>query len=284
MAFTLSLAGGVMLAATILEFWVPAAIGDGSLLQVVGFSLLGALAFVLLSALIPEPAMAGESPSPTPTPQKQRRRHADDITANGRTTTESCVQRKEPGIPGSPPCGTVSTEMPAGFADDMDVEDATLQGVDGDGLGDIEKALGPLKVGSPKARHEDTRRWRLAMVLMLTLSLHNFPEGFAVAVSALESRRLGVVVMIAIAVHNVPEGIAISVPVLAASGSLRKALWMTFLSGMAEPLGAAVALIVMSITGALDKAALDHLLCTVGGVMFAVSAKELLPEAWRQKR
>merc|ERR1719162_1045301 len=117
---------------------------------------------------------------------------------------------------------------------------------------------------------------------MIALTAHNFPEGFAVAISALESNRLGLVVMFAIAVHNVPEGIAIAVPVLASTGSRKRALWMSFLSGMAEPVGALTALIVLRFTpGGLSEASLENLLCVVGGVMCAVAAKELLPEALR---
>merc|ERR1719464_504320 len=100
---------------------------------------------------------------------------------------------------------------------------------------------------------------------MLSLTAHNFPEGFAVAVSASQSSRLGLVVMFAIAVHNVPEGIAIAVPVLAATGSQRRALWMSFLSGMAEPIGALSALLVLRLTnGGLSEAAMENLLCVVG--------------------
>lgn len=126
------------------------------------------------------------------------------------------------------------------------------------------------------------RSVRLALVMMMSLTAHNFPEGFAVAVSATQDSRLGIVVMFAIAVHNVPEGIAIAVPVLAATGSRRKALWMSFLSGMAEPIGALTALIVMSMTnGGLSVESMENLLCVVGGVMCAVAFKELLPEACR---
>lgn len=50
------------------------------------------------------------------------------------------------------------------------------------------------------------RRWRLAIMMMVTLTLHNFPEGVAVAVSSMQSWNLGGVVAIAIAIHNIPEG------------------------------------------------------------------------------
>jgi len=122
--------------------------------------------------------------------------------------------------------------------------------------------------------------WHLAKVLMLSLTAHNFPEGFAVAVSSVGSNGSGFVVMLAIAIHNIPEGIAIAVPFLAATGSRKKALWMTLLSGMAEPVGAVVALFCIHTVGNITPDWIEGLLCVVGGIMVAVAGTELLPEAW----
>lgn len=127
------------------------------------------------------------------------------------------------------------------------------------------------------------KRRRLAVVMMLALTAHNFPEGIAVAVSGLESARLGMVVMIAIAVHNIPEGIAIAVPVLDATRSHWKAVLMASLSGVAEPMGALMALTVLP-TSMTTGLAMENLLSFVGGVMSAVAAIELIPEAHAQKR
>ncbi|GAX20570.1 hypothetical protein FisN_3Hh580 [Fistulifera solaris] len=87
------------------------------------------------------------------------------------------------------------------------------------------------------------RAWRVALLLFLSLLVHNFPEGLAVAASTLHSPQLGITTTIAIALHNIPEGIAVAVPCLAARPS---APWMAFVlasaSGLAEPAGAVVAL------------------------------------------
>ncbi|CAK9112647.1 unnamed protein product [Durusdinium trenchii] len=141
--------------------------------------------------------------------------------------------------------------------------------------------------------------------MMLALTAHNFPEGLAVGVlgkveascsrsrrpcehpllevSSLQSERLGVVVMAAIAVHNIPEGIAIAMPVLEATNDRRKAMLMATLSGLAEPLGAFIAVTLLP-PGALAGPGMDILLCIVGGIMTSVAALELLPEAVAQRQ
>lgn len=127
------------------------------------------------------------------------------------------------------------------------------------------------------------KRWRLAILLMIALTAHNFPEGLAVAASSLDSPRLGLIVMAAITVHNIPEGIAIAIPVLDATGSTSQAIGMATLSGLAEPLGAIIAVTLLP-DGALKGVGMDLLLAAVGGVMTTVAILELLPESLAQGR
>jgi len=121
----------------------------------------------------------------------------------------------------------------------------------------------------------------MALVMMLSLTAHNFPEGLAVAVSAMNSQRLGFVVMIAIMVHNIPEGIAIAVPAYAAHGSKSKAMLMATASGFSEPLGAVIAVTFLR---NLSEVHLSYALSYVAGMMCAVAVLELIPEAWQQSR
>ena len=62
-----------------------------------------------------------------------------------------------------------------------------------------------------------------ACLMAITMTLHNLPEGFAVAFSSFTS--VGPIMAAAIGVHNVPEGIIVAAPVYAATGSRRSALW-----------------------------------------------------------
>lgn len=133
--------------------------------------------------------------------------------------------------------------------------------------------------------HEDRRRsWRVTMLLFISLLCHNFPEGLAVVASTVESRELGVTVAIGIALHNIPEGIAIAVPCMAARPD---APWLAFglasVSGLAEPLGAMLALSVLQSSSNEKKGLpLENMLACVAGIMCMVAVIELYPEAYRQ--
>jgi ZIP family zinc transporter len=127
---------------------------------------------------------------------------------------------------------------------------------------------------------EQRRAWRVAMLLFISLLIHNFPEGLAVAASAMESTKLGVTVAIGIMIHNIPEGIAIAVPCLAARPDKP---WLAFAlasgSGLAEPLGASVALLLLK--NNQQSLAMENVLAFVAGIMIMVALCELFPEAKR---
>jgi ZIP family zinc transporter len=109
----------------------------------------------------------------------------------------------------------------------------------------------------------------------LGLAIHNFPEGMASFATALSDPQLGIAIAIAIAIHNIPEGLAVSAPVYVATGSRSKAFWWSFLSGVAEPLGALLAAIVL--LPFLNDVVLGVLLSAVAGIMVFISIDELLP-------
>jgi ZIP family zinc transporter len=79
---------------------------------------------------------------------------------------------------------------------------------------------------------------RMGVMTALAIGIHNFPEGLATFTAALNDPGVGLAIAMAIAIHNIPEGIAVSVPVYYATGSRKKAFWLSFSSGLAEPVGA----------------------------------------------
>lgn len=117
---------------------------------------------------------------------------------------------------------------------------------------------------------------RSAYLVAIGLVLHDIPEGFAMANSFLTSPSLGVFVALAIALHNIPEEFAIAVPV----ATLRKKRLLykaAFLSGLAEPVGAALGLYAAY----LSTAWIPVLLSFSAGAMIFVSLHELVPMAKR---
>ncbi|MDD3807964.1 MAG: zinc transporter ZupT [Candidatus Marinimicrobia bacterium] len=82
---------------------------------------------------------------------------------------------------------------------------------------------------------------RLGIFTALAITIHNFPEGLAIFLSGLKDLQLAIPVTIAIALHNIPEGISVSVPIFYATGNRKRAFMLSFLSGLAEPIGAVIA-------------------------------------------
>ena len=68
----------------------------------------------------------------------------------------------------------------------------------------------------------------MGIMIALSITIHNFPEGIAAFMSGLKSLDVGIPIALAIAIHNIPEGIAVSVPIYHATGSRRKAFWFSF--------------------------------------------------------
>ena len=121
------------------------------------------------------------------------------------------------------------------------------------------------------------RLQRVGVMTAIGIVIHNFPEGLATFMSALEDVRLGVAIAIAIAIHNIPEGIAVAVPIYYASGSRKKALKASFLSGLAEPLGALIGGIVL--LPFMSPTVYGVIMGAVAGIMVFISLDELLPTA-----
>ena len=124
---------------------------------------------------------------------------------------------------------------------------------------------------------KNTRLMRMGVMTALAITIHNFPEGIATFTTALENRTLGVAIAAAVAIHNIPEGIAVSIPIFYATGNRGKAFRYSLLSGLAEPLGALLAWLVL--TPFMSPTLMGCVLAGVAGIMVFISIDELLPAA-----
>ncbi|MFH1275871.1 MAG: zinc transporter ZupT [Candidatus Woesearchaeota archaeon] len=107
------------------------------------------------------------------------------------------------------------------------------------------------------------------------LTLHNFPEGVAVLFTSLDNLSLGIPLAVAVALHNIPEGIAVSMPIYYATKSRGKAVLYSFISGIAEPIGALIGFLFLF--PFLNETILSLVTAFVAGTMIFISFDELLP-------
>ena len=124
---------------------------------------------------------------------------------------------------------------------------------------------------------QKSKLMRMGMFSALAIGIHNFPEGLATFMSGLTNPTLGVSIAVAIAIHNIPEGLAVSAPIFYATKSRKKAFVLSFLSGLAEPLGALIGYFVLR--SIFNEATFGVIFASVAGIMVYISLDELLPTA-----
>ncbi len=134
-------------------------------------------------------------------------------------------------------------------------------------------------IPSEEDEEERNRRGllRTGVFTALAIGIHNFPEGLATFVSALSDMKIAIPIAVAIAIHNIPEGISVSVPIYFATGDKKKAFMYSFLSGMAEPIGAIVGYVLLR--NFFNDLSFGIIFAMVAGIMVFISLDELLPAA-----
>ena len=134
---------------------------------------------------------------------------------------------------------------------------------------------------NPASSHGQQSLLLMGLFTALAIAIHNFPEGLATFLVALEDPTLGVAIGVAIALHNIPEGISVSVPIYYATGNRKKALLYSALSGLAEPLGAGVAYLMLRLfvadSGVFPPQLMGLMFGGVAGIMVYISLDGLLP-------
>ena len=112
---------------------------------------------------------------------------------------------------------------------------------------------------------------------MIALMLHNFPEGIATFMTSYSDLSIGISLSLAIMMHNIPEGISIAVPLYYSTGKKGRSILYTFVSALAEPLGAIVAFLFLK--KYINMLTISYVLIIVAGIMITISINELFPEA-----
>lgn len=118
---------------------------------------------------------------------------------------------------------------------------------------------------------------RAGFITAVAVTLHNFPEGIATFLVSSQDIRLGIPVALAIAIHNIPEGIAIALPIFHATGKKRLAILYSFLSGISEPIGGLLGVLLLRTI--MPAQSIGIMTAAVAGIMVYISFDTLLPLA-----
>ncbi len=127
----------------------------------------------------------------------------------------------------------------------------------------------------PESSKNNSKLYRVGIISMLAIIIHNIPEGIATFITSSHNLSLGISLSIAIALHNIPEGISISIPIFYASKSRKKAIFYTFISGMSELFGALLAFFLLG--SIITESIMGMIYITIAGIMIHISLNELLP-------
>lgn len=139
------------------------------------------------------------------------------------------------------------------------------------------KSAHEMEQNDQKEIQKKNKLMRMGLFSALAIAIHNFPEGLATFMAALADPKLGISIAVAIAIHNIPEGVAVSAPIFYATKSRRKAFFLSFLSGLAEPVGALIGFLLLR--QVVNQATFGVIFAGVAGVMVYISLDELLPTA-----
>ncbi|TAH62427.1 MAG: ZIP family metal transporter [Gottschalkiaceae bacterium] len=112
-------------------------------------------------------------------------------------------------------------------------------------------------------------------LFIIAITIHNFPEGLAVGVGfGDENVSNGIILAIGITLQNLPEGLAVALALVREKYSTKKAFTIALLTGLVEPIGAFIGLMLVNIARPL----LPLILAFAAGAMLFVISDEVIPE------
>lgn len=125
----------------------------------------------------------------------------------------------------------------------------------------------------------ESTRFSGLMLMIIAITIHNFPEGLAVGVSfGGGDVNRGLLIALAIGLQNMPEGMAVAFPLVREGYSRSRSLWVATLTGLVEPVGGLLGVALVSVAEPL----LPWGLAFAAGAMIFVVSDEIIPESHRK--
>lgn len=128
----------------------------------------------------------------------------------------------------------------------------------------------------------DDSLYKIGVLSMISLLIHNIPEGLICSLSSYMDYNLGIRVCLMIMIHNIPEGICISLPIYYSTKSRGKAFLMTLVSSLGEILGAFVGIVF--VRSYINEFIMSIILIITAGIMISLSVGKVLKESIKYKR
>lgn len=127
----------------------------------------------------------------------------------------------------------------------------------------------------------DNEIYRVGVISMIAVIIHNIPEGIATYMAGSVDIKLGLNLAISIAFHNIPEGIIIALPIYYSTKSKSRAFIYTFITGMSEFMGSLFSFFFLK--DIVNNLFIGIILSTIAGIMIQISFYELIPNFIKEK-
>ncbi len=118
--------------------------------------------------------------------------------------------------------------------------------------------------------------YRVGILSMISLLIHNIPEGMICAISSIYDIEFGIKMSLIIMLHNIPEGICISLPIYYSTKSRGKAIIYSIISGFGEVIGAIITMLFLK--NFICNYLLYIIYLITGGIMITLSVTKILKE------
>ena len=125
-------------------------------------------------------------------------------------------------------------------------------------------------------REGEKSLYKIGIISLISIVLHNIPEGIVVFMSSYKSIKLGFKTVIAIMMHNIPEGLLISIPLYYSNKSRGSVILKMIIASISEPLGALLSYFILR--NNINDIILSYILLFVSGIMISLCFNEIFPE------